>query len=105
MVLDKNQINYITFILGADDFEICHKLRKLPSAIGIGIDELYDLTNTIATAFAIYDTTHNASADISEYQSLTDFLRDYETEITNFINGTINDLIGVVVLKECINND
>lgn len=105
MVLDKTQINYITFILGADNFEICHKLRRLPSVIGIGMDELYDLTNTIATAFAIYDTTHKASADMSEYDSLNNFLITYKTEIENFIMGTINDLIGVVVLKECINND
>lgn len=105
MVLDKNQINYITFILGADDFEICNKLRKLPTTLGIGIDELYDLTNVIATAFAIYDTTHKTSAYMSEYDSLTNFLKDYENEIENFIEGTINDLIGVVVLKECINND
>lgn len=100
MVLDKDQIAYITFILGADNFDICHKIRNLPQSCGLGIDEIYDLTTTIATAFNYYDQLNNASANISEYDSLNNFLRDYAEDLDNWLNGTLNDLVGRVVIKE-----
>lgn len=85
---DERQINYIAFLLGTDNFEICKFIRETAKDFG-EIDKIYDDCISIASKFAKYDKKNQ---DImSEYESFEHFLRDYDKEIRDFINGDIND--------------
>ena len=85
---DERQINYIAFLLGTDSFEICKFIRETAKDFG-EIDKIYDDCISIASKFAKYDKKNQ---DImGEYESFEHFLRDYDKEIRDFINGDIND--------------
>lgn len=84
--LDERQINYITFLLGADNFEICKFIRETAKDFG-EIDKIYDDCNTIAHKFAEYDKKNQEI--MGEYESFEHFLRDYDKEIRDFI---LNDI-------------
>ena len=85
---DERQINYITFLLGADNFEICKFIRETAKDFG-EIDKIYDDCISIASKFAKYDKKNQ---DImGEYESFEHFIDDYDKEIRDIINGDIND--------------
>lgn len=85
---DERQINYIAFLLGTDNFDICEFIRAKAREFG-AIDMIYDACNSIASKFVKYDKKNQ---DImSEYESFEHFIYDYEKEIKDFINGDIND--------------
>lgn len=85
---DERQINYIAFLLGTDNFDICHFIREKGMEFG-AIDMIYDDCISIAHKFAKYDKKNQ---DImGEYESFEHFIRDYDKEIRDFINGDIND--------------
>lgn len=84
-LIEKNinrQRDYITFLLGADNFEICHFIRNLAKEHG-DINLIYDDCYYIAGKFNEYD---KRNYDImSEYDSLSYFLKEYDKEIKEFL--------------------
>jgi hypothetical protein len=85
--LDERQINYITFLLGADNFEICKFIRETAKDFG-AIDMIYDDCISIAKKFVKYDKKNQ---DImSEYESFEHFIDDYDKEIRDFISNDID---------------
>lgn len=87
--INNDQKVYVTFLLGADDFEISHLLRE--KAHTLGMDTIYDICDHIATLFCKYDLEENSSADISEYDSLRYFLRDFDNDLKEYINNYENN--------------
>lgn len=92
--IDKNQLNYIMFVLGADSFEISEMLRE--RATDWGMDGLYDNCECIAHAFAIYDWCTDNQEYMSEYESLVGFLSHYDDLIKSFINNEHIDIVEIV---------
>lgn len=92
--LDVAQISYITFILGADSFEISEMLRE--RANDWGMDGLYDNCECIAHAFAIYDWCTDNQEYMSEYESLVEFLSRYDDAIKTCINNDYLDIVEIV---------
>lgn len=86
--LDERQINYIAFLLGTDNFDICKFIRAKAKEFG-AIDKIYDDCISIASKFAKYDKKNQDI--IGEYESFEHFIDDYDKEIRDFINGDIND--------------
>lgn len=92
----QRQRNYITFLLGSDNFDICHFIRNLAVENG-NIDEIYDNCDCIASKFAKYDRKNQ---DImGEYESFEHFLRDYDEQIRKFFKDGIDFYI-----EEDLNN-
>ena len=91
---DEDQINYITFILGADSFEISEMLRE--RANDWGMDGLYGNCEYIAHAFAIYDWCTDNQKIMDEYSSLCEFLSSYDDLIKSFINNEYIDIVELV---------
>lgn len=91
---DEDQINYITFILGADSLEISEMLRA--KADYWGMDGLYDNCECIAHAFAIYDWCTDNQEYMSEYESLVEFLSRYDDAIKTCINNDYLDIVEIV---------
>ena len=78
----QRQRNYITFLLGSDNFDICHFIRNLAKEHG-DINLIYDDCYYIAGKFNEYD---KRNYDImSEYESLSYFLKEYDKEIKEFL--------------------
>ena len=85
---DERQINYIAFLLGTDNFEICEFIRAKALEFG-AMDMIYDDCISIAKKFVKYDKKNQNI--MGEYESFEHFIDDYEKEIKDFINGDIND--------------
>ena len=85
----KNYDEYIVFLLGADNFDVCHKLRKL--AEQIGMDETYEYAVYIAQKFNEYDdyVTKELNFNWSQYDCFEEFLSKHETKINNYIDNSI----------------
>lgn len=83
---DERQINYITFLLGTNTFDICDFIRAKALEFG-AIDMIYDYCISIAKKFVKYDKKNQ---DImGEYESFEHFIDDYYKEIREFI---LNDI-------------
>ncbi len=88
----KNYDNYIVYILGADDFNICKELRDLGASFGM--DVAYNKAVAIAQKFELYD---KQLPHISQYLNLTTFIEYYNEQLLDFINDKdfiVEDLKG-----------
>lgn len=84
---DERQINYIAFLLGTDNFDICDFIRAKALEFG-AIDMIYDDCISIAKKFIKYD---KKNYDImGEYESFEHFIDEYDKEIRDFINDSID---------------
>lgn len=81
----QNFENYIVFILGTDNFEICKKIREIASREGM--DNIYENCIYIAKKFNEYDK--NKYNYYSQYESLRRFLNDYNKEINEYLDKGI----------------
>lgn len=81
----QNYDEYIVFILGTDNFDICKKIRD--KAIEFGMDGLYEICIYLATKFEKYDKDKYNTW--SQYESLRRFLKEYEKEINDYLNNEI----------------
>lgn len=95
--IDDDQLHYINFLLIGDSFQISQKLRN--KASDWGMDVLYDSCNNIAKAFCIYDQCEENWNYMSEYESLENFLREYEPILECYLNGEDIDLPKLVRSK------
>ena len=77
----KNYDNYICFVLGADSFKICDTIRT--ASASYGMDTIYEKCKYISAKFVEYDKKENKN--ISTYDSLAEFLVEYEKQIEDFI--------------------
>ena len=84
---DERQINYIAFLLGTDNFDICDFIRAKALEFG-AIDMIYDDCISIAKKFVKYDKKNQEI--MGEYESFEHFLRDYDKEIRDFISNYID---------------
>lgn len=85
----KDYDEYIVFLLGADNFDVCHKLRKL--AEQIGMDGTYEYAVYIAQKFnECYNyITKKLKFNWSQYDCFEEFLFNYEEEILYYIDNSI----------------
>ena len=86
--MKKEQSNYIVFLLGADNFDICKLIRKTAKEHSC-IDELYEDCKIIAKQFEKYDKENYNK--ISQYESFERFLQEYDEEIKDFITRKTDD--------------
>ena len=84
---DERQINYITFLLGTDNFDICDFIRAKALEFG-AIDMIYDDCISIAKKFVKYDKKNYGI--MGEYESFEHFIDEYDKEIRDFINDSID---------------
>lgn len=82
------KLSYVKFLLIGDTFPVSHKLRNMRDW---GMDELYDVCDTIAKVFNYYDEQSKNSEHYSLYDSLEKFLKEYNEDILLYINGEIDD--------------
>lgn len=89
-LFDKNNKNdfdnYIVFLLGSDNFEVCNLLRNAMSEWGA--DGVYEMCIYLAQKFYEYDHTRPYT-NKSLYDSFSDFLQEYEDSIKEYINKGI----------------
>lgn len=76
--------NYIVFLLGTDNFDICKKIREQGKS-KCDMFDMFEKCNYIASRFCEYDK-RNADT-MGEYESFTHFLQDYNNEINNFVEN------------------
>lgn len=81
----QNYDEYVVFVLGTDNFDICKKIRN--KAIEFGMDGLYEICIYLATKFEEYDKDKYNTW--SQYESLEHFLNEYEKEINNYLDKGI----------------
>lgn len=90
-LFDKNNKNdfdnYIVFLLGSDNFEVCELLRNSMSEWGA--DGVYEMCIYIATKFKEYDNLRDIS-NLSLYDSFSNFLQEYDYSIKNYIRKGIS---------------
>lgn len=84
---DERQINYIAFLLGTDNFDICDFIRAKALEFG-AIDMIYDDCISIAKKFVKYDKKNQEI--MGEYESFEHFIDEYDKEIRDFINDSID---------------
>lgn len=78
--------NYIVFLLGADDFAVSHKIRKLCKVFGM--DEMYAVCVYIAKVFEKYDNLYWDEG--SQYDNFARFLEDYNDDIMAYIDSSVD---------------
>lgn len=84
-----NYDNYIVFLLGADNFDVCKKIRSMCEEFGM--DEMYDACVYIAQMFQKYD---DANWDKPQYDNFAHFLNQYNKEIDIFLIENIKFNVG-----------
>lgn len=72
--------NYIVYILGADNFDICKKLRDYGAKFGI--DLAHEKAVKIAQKFELYD---KQLPYISQYLNLMAFIEHYNEKLLDLI--------------------
>ena len=78
--------SYIIFLLGSDDFKISKAIRDYAKQ-NCDMNATYTLAEQIANKFLEYDKIYYNN--LSMYDSLENFLQEYEKQILDFIeNGT-----------------
>lgn len=78
--------SYIIFLLGSDDFKISKAIRDYAKQ-NCDMHSTYTLAEQIASKFLEYDKIYYNN--LSMYDSLENFLQEYEKQILDFIeNGT-----------------
>ena len=78
--------SYIIFLLGTDDFKISKAIRDYAKQ-NCDMNSTYTLAEQIASKFLEYDKLYYNN--LSMYESLENFLQEYEKQILDFIeNGT-----------------
>ena len=82
------KLNYVKFLLIGDTFYVSYKLRNMRDW---GMDDLYNVCNTIAKAFCYYDEHSRNIEHYSLYDSLEKFLKEYAKDILEYIEGAIDD--------------
>lgn len=82
------KLSYVKFLLIGDTFYVSYKLRNMRDW---GMDELYNVCDTIAKAFCYYDEQSKNIEHYSLYDSLEKFLKEYNEDILLYIDGGIDN--------------
>ena len=87
--MEKKFDNYIVFLLGADNFDICKLIRDKAKKENC-IDVMFEICKDIAEQFEKYDKKH---IEKNQYENFEKFLIKYEDEIIAYIEEDKNFII------------
>lgn len=80
--------NYIVFLLGCDEFDVCQKIRRMCGEWGA--DSLYNDCVYIAKKFEEYDREHT---NYTQYDNFCAFIFEYKKEINSYLDyGNVFDV-------------
>lgn len=83
-----NDREYVIFLLGADNFEVSKRIRKLCEEQGM--DVVYDKVFTIANTILTYDGFHN---NVDFYTNVSRFVEELFTDdIFKYLQDEITEI-------------
>lgn len=83
-----NNREYVIFLLGADNFDVSKKIRRL--CMEQGMDVVYDKVFAIANTILFYDGLHN---NVDLYTNVSRFVEDlFIDDIFRFLQDNISEL-------------
>lgn len=86
MLVNKDYDDYIVFLLGTDEFDVCNKIKKWAKN-NYDMYGAYEMCVEIAKKFEKYDRQY---PDCSQYDNFECFLDEYNKELIDFIENDIN---------------
>lgn len=79
-----NYDDYIIFLLSTDNFDISKKIRDMINTGEYGMNEIFEYCQYIARKFEKYD--EDKYNYLSQYESFSNFLKEYDIEINNYLD-------------------